>query len=135
MHPTNHRYTWSQKRIVNNVVKTIRSQIDFILCTNSTKHFLQNSRAYSNTLTSSDHRLVLCEIAIEWTHIWKKPAPNKPKYAVSKLCLSTEAKAKYQQTLHNSLTTSNNQKPLQERWDNIKTAVKSAAESTVGLQE
>ena len=136
MHKKNRRYTWLQKRVINDKVKTYRSQIDFILCSESSKHFLQNSRSYTNTLTSSDHNLVICLLNIEWHTAWRKPTPREPKYAVSKLSRSTEVKTRYQQTLDENLAKNPTEGiTLQTKWNSISEAIKSAAEISVGLQE
>ena len=135
-HPPKHRFTWSQKRVVDNIVKTYKSQIDFILCNSSSKPFLQNARSYGGTLTTSDHKLVICKLSIIWDKIWKKPATRKPKFAVNKIHNNQEEKEKYQRALDVNLSanTSNDQ-TLQEHWNAIKKSIKDAAEQTVGLQE
>ena len=51
-HHTKHHYTSSQKRVIDGQVKMYKSQIDFIICTDSSKSFLQNARFYSGTLTT-----------------------------------------------------------------------------------
>ena len=118
-----------------NKVYTLRSQIDFILCSETSKHFLRNSRSHTNTLTTSDHNLVTCSLNIEWRTAWRKPVKNIPKYAVSNLSRSNEVRTEYQRVLDENLADLPTEGTLQNRWNSIATAIKSAAETTVGLRE
>ena len=63
-HKACHITTWESKRNNpnNNKIIKIFSQIDYVLCQSSMKNILIDSRSYLETLTSSDHKLVVCKM-------------------------------------------------------------------------
>ena len=47
----------------------MHNQIDYIICQESQKHLLFNSRSLSNTLTNTDHRFVVTEMNIQMHNV------------------------------------------------------------------
>ena len=58
-HPARHITTWESQIKVNNKLVKICNQINYIICQENKKHLLYNSRSYSNSLTNTDHRIVV----------------------------------------------------------------------------
>ena len=75
-HPVKHRYTWSQQRATDGKTKRYKSQIYFVICTQNTKSTLENARSYGGTMTTSNHRLVVCDIMIKWNKLSKPKSQN-----------------------------------------------------------
>ena len=64
-HPARHQTTWSQTRTKNNETITIYNMIDFIICPQRFKSLFTDSRSYSGTLLTSDHRVVIGKLDIK----------------------------------------------------------------------
>ena len=85
-HPVKHRYTWTRQRTTDGITKKYKSQIDFVICTQNTKSTIQNARSYGGTMTTSNHRLVVFNIKIEWYKLSKpRPQNTKPNFAVKEI--------------------------------------------------
>ena len=96
----------------------IYNQIDYIICQENQKHLLCNSRPFSNTLTSTDHRIVDTEMNIQMHRLYKKENKRRDKPFNSQLLImnenirnqyKTELKSKIEQQtewndIHNSGT-------------------------------
>ena len=68
-HPTRHITLWESQIKVNNKFVKMHNQIDYIICQESQKHLLFNSRSLSNTLTNTDHRFVVTEMNIQMHNV------------------------------------------------------------------
>jgi len=88
-------------------------------------------------MTTSDHRLVVCDIRIKWYKLSKpKPQNTKPKFAVTKISKNKLVQIQYQSKIDELITNNINGKTTpQEKWDTIKNIIKNAALETAGLQE
>jgi hypothetical protein len=81
-HDAKHITTWSQHKKEKNTSKmiTIFNQIDYIITTKQQAHAMKDSRSYSGTETSSDHRLVVTRTNIEWAKLYnRKTSRNNTK--------------------------------------------------------
>ena len=76
-HPVSHIITWESQIKVNNKFVKIYNQIDYIICQENQKHLLRNSRSFSNTLTNTDHRIVVTEINVQINRLYKKENKRK----------------------------------------------------------
>ena len=130
--------TWSQQRTNKDtkIVTNIFNQIDYIIVDQSQKQCLRNSRSYSGTETTSDHRIVITRMEIHWPRLYKQQTNmegNEKKIDIQKLVRSKEIQEKYKDSIRNKLDQhqgkeySNNQK-----WENLKDIMKTSAEETVG---
>ena len=68
----------------------IYNQIDYIICQENQKHLLCNSRTFSNTLTSTDHRIVDTEMNIQMHRLYKKENKRRDKPFNSQLVIMNE---------------------------------------------
>ena len=136
-HPVKHRYTWFQQRTTDGKTKKYKSQIHFVICTQNTKSTLQNARSYGGTMTTSDHRLIVCDIKIEWyKHSKPKPQNTKPKFAVTKISKTKLVQIQYQNKIDELITNNIKCKTTpQKKWDTITNIIKNAALETAGLQK
>ena len=73
-HLAPHQTTWvgQIKDNITGDTENIYNQINFILCPKRFKHLLENSRAFCETLLTSDHKLVKTVVKIEQHRVWKK---------------------------------------------------------------
>ena len=110
----------------------VRNQIDFVLCKSRTFSSVTNSRSYNGPKTSSDHRLVICDIPkFKWHKIFLK-SKAVPKINCDRLINNPEIKDKYRNKVSESLENKENQ---QERWNNIVHTCIEAAKETAGIKE
>ena len=65
-HSARHQTTWSSTTTRNNETKTIYNMIDYIICPQRYKSMFTDSRSYSGTILTSDHRVVIGKISIKW---------------------------------------------------------------------
>ena len=79
----------SQIKVDNKLVK-VYNQIDYIICQENQKHLLCNSRSFSDTLTNTDHRIVVTVMNIQMHRVYKKENRKKEKPFNSQL-LSMDA--------------------------------------------
>ena len=95
-HHARHITTWSQTRIKkeDQSIVTIYNQIDYILCSQSNKATLKDARSYNGTEVSSDHRIVVTRIEMEWRRMFNtaKKQPMEPVYDVAKLVENEEVR-------------------------------------------
>ena len=124
--------TWENKRVhPKDLTKSIAvyNQIDYILCSEKIKHTLVNARSFSNTETSSDHRLVICKLQVERYNNFKNVNETHTKgYNTFQLIKSEETKNDYQQQLHENLC-----KMECTSWENIRGSITDAATKTIGF--
>ena len=132
-HKLAHRTTWE----CNNKYRhnPVRNQIDFILCKSKTFPSVTNSRSYNGPKTSSDHRLVICDIPkIKWHRIFQK-SRSPPKLNFERLVNDPQIKDSYKCKVNESLIPSDNQHNNQDRWDNIVKTCLEAARETAGTKD
>ena len=88
-------------------------------------------------MTTSDHRLVVCDIKIEWYKLSKpKPQNTKHKFAITTVSNNKLVQIQYQSKIDELITNNINSKTTpQEKWDTITNIIKNAALETAGLQE
>ena len=78
-HPARHQTTWvgRLKDKATDKIINIFNQIDYIICQQRHKQCLTNSRSYSGTLLSSDHKLVKTSFILKNQKLWKKPVTHR----------------------------------------------------------
>ena len=115
-HKLAHTTTWE----CNNRRKyPVRNQIDFILCKTNTFFSVTNSRSYSGTRTSSDHRLVICDIPkFKWHKIFPKKKVEQ-KVNCEKIIKNIDINKKYKREVREKFQESKRPTNNQERWDRI----------------
>ena len=90
---------------------------------NKYKHLLRNSRSYQGTLTSSDHRIVITSLQIDWyiVHMHKNiKSNNKNKsFNTNELIYDPTKRQEYQQKIEHRLIDETD-----KSWDKIKTVLK-----------
>ena len=89
-HPAQHITTWESQIKVNNKLVNIYNQIDYIICQENQKHLLCNSRSFSNTLTNTDHLIVITEVSIQMHCLYKKENKRRDKPFKSQLLIMNE---------------------------------------------
>ena len=134
-HPARHITTWTQQRIdkINNTVKLIHNQIDYILMKKNKKQNLQNARTYAGTETYSDHKLLVMVFEANWMKLYKKVNNNKKKeqkkrFNTRKLITEPETRAEYQQKLEKEAATV-------DTWEELGEMCKKTAEEVLGFAE
>ena len=132
-HKACHITTWESKRNNpnNNKITNIYSQIDYVLCQSSMKNILIDSRSYSGTLTSSDHKLVVCKMKVEPYKMHKPQIRNHKKpFNTTDLVSSTEVRERYCEKLTEEL------KDIESpTWDIIAEKITNVAEETLGFKK
>ena len=129
-HPARHITTWQNTRTVNGSYMMIYNQIDYIICSTSKKHCLIDARSFSNTLTDSDHRLVICEMEVDLHRLYKQKVSHKNKiYNCSMLVNDKEKKEEYQKAVETKINQLDNK---EIEWKVVQSKICEAAESTIG---
>ena len=124
-HPARHITTWESQIKVNNKLVKIYNQIDYIICQENQKHLLCNSRSYSNTLTYTDHRIVVTEMNIQMHHLYKKENKRRDKPFNSQLLTMHK-------DIRNQYKTELKSKILQQtEWNDIQKSIMSTAKVTI----
>ena len=142
-HKMAHRTTWvCPERKHNHTDKCgttrrnpYRNRIDYIIMRQQHRKLAQDSRSYSGTETTTDHRLVKTRLKLEWHKIKK----NKSENAIINLdnLKVKEIKSCYKKkvTEHMESHHKTNKKDTQAQWDIIKTSCIEAAKQTLGKKE
>ena len=122
-HPARHITTWSQHKKDSKSDKMISvfNQIDYIVCNRNQAHTMTDARSFAGTETSSDHRLVVTRIRINWPNIYRKfnKQTGVKRYNTDKLIENPE---RYRQMLDQKMQTSED-----SSWDSIKKAITETA--------
>ena len=125
-HPARHITTWESQIKVDNKIVKIYNQIDYIICQENQKHLLCNSRSYSNTLTNTDHRIVVTEMNIQMHRIYKKDNKRKEKPFNSQLLtMNEDIRNQYKNELRTKIE-------QQIEWNDIQKSITSTAQTTIG---
>ena len=134
-HSARHQTTWIGQQRMNEKILLIYNQIDFIICKRKDKNIFTDVRSYAGTSITSDHKLVVGKISIDWNKIYKvRMQPSTPKINIQKLNLEKESRDNYKRELDNILNMTNNDfTDPQANWDGLKKSIKTAAINCVGL--
>ena len=104
----------------------INCQIDYINCQENQKHLLCNSRSFSNTLTSTDHCIVVTKMNIQMHCLYKKENKRRDKPFNSQLLTMNE-------NIRNQYKTELKLKIEQQiEWNDIENSITSTAKVTIG---
>ena len=118
------------------VLYTIYNVIDFVICRQAHKSILSDSRSYAGTLLDSDHRLLISKLDLRHLHnIWEhlgRPQPKKRVRFNTDELTNAPKRAQFREGVIESLADIDTSSPVSERWSQIKQALSSAAESTIG---
>ena len=125
-HPARHITTWESQIKVDNKLVKVCNQIGYIICQENQKHLLCNSRSFSDTLTNTDHRIIVTVMNIQMHRVYKKENRKKEKPFNSQL-LPKDADIRNQ--YKNELKTKIEQ---QTEWNDIQNSITSTAKNTIG---
>ena len=64
---------------VDDKLVKVYNQIDYIICQENQKHLLCNSRSFSDTLTNTDHHIVVTVMNIQMHRVYKNENRKKEK--------------------------------------------------------
>ena len=138
-HSARHKTTWQGQRrdAATGQVAPIYNVIDFVICRQSHKRLLVDSRTYAGTLLDSDHRLLTAKVDLTqlynvWGRIEKVRTSKRVRYNTC-LLANEPYRAKFWDAVSEALPEINTNASASERWNSVENIVKEAAESTIGL--
>ena len=138
---TRHKTTWQgqYRDATNGTIIPIYNTIDFVICRQSHKSLLTDSRAYAGTLLDSDHRLRIAQLDLSrlyyvWSEIAQPPSAKYARYNTEQL-VSGPIRTKFRDAVSESLPDVNPNLSASQKWDLLKGTRKSAAETTIGRTE
>ena len=123
----------------NGNIVPIYNTIDFVICRQSHKILLTDSRAYAGTLLDSDHRRLIAQFDLSrlyyvWSEITQPPSAKHARYNTEQLA-SGSIRTKFRDAVSESLPDVNPNLSASQKWDLLKETLKSAAETTIGRTE
>ena len=129
-----HITTWSKHiKTENNKIISTFSQIDYILVDYGKKHILTDAPTYAGTETTSDHRIVVVRLQVNWSQMYAKKMKcvSERKINTQKLVNDENSKMKYQQELEIKIKKliDNNE----NSYNNIRNTMKETAIEQVGF--
>ena len=134
-HRAKHITTWSQQRTnkETKIVTNIYNQIDYIIINQRQKQCLTDSRSYSGTETTSDHRLVVTRMEVHWPRRYKqqlKPKSREKRFNIKKLTWNKEIQNRYQENIKARLNIDKDQEQNNnnQKWEKLKETMKKSAE-------
>ena len=137
-HSARHKTTWQGQRrdVTTCQVVPIYNVIDFVICTQTHKKLLTDSRSYSGTLLHSDHRMLVAKLDLRqlfdvWGCIEKARIPKHVWYNTD-LLVNDLFRAMFRAAVSDSNLEVNTNTTASERWTSVEHILKSAAESTIG---
>ena len=140
-HATRHKTTWQgqYRDATNGNIVPMYNTIDFVICRQSHKSLLRDSRAYAGTLLDSDHRLLIAQLNLSrlyyvWSEITQPPSAKHARYNTEQLA-SGHIRTKFRDAVSESLPDVNPNLSANQKWDLLKGTLKSAAETTIGRTE
>ena len=140
-HATRHKTTWQgqYRGATNGNIVPIYNTIDFVICRQSHKSLLTDSRAFAGTLLDSDHRLLIAQLDLSrlyyvWSEIAQPPSAKHARYNTEQLA-SGPIRTKFRDAVSESLPDVNPNLSASQKWDLLKGTLKSAAETTIGRTE
>ena len=133
----NTAFHWQRRDAATGQVVPIYNVIDFVICRQSHKRLLVDSRTYAGTLLDSDHRLLTAKVDLTqlynvWGRIEKVRTSKRVRYNTSSLA-NEPYRAKFCDAVSEVLPEINTNASASERWSSVENIVKEAAESTIGL--
>ena len=136
-HAARHKTTWQgqYRDTTTGDIVPIYNVIDFVICRQAHKSILTDSRSYVGTLLDSDHRLLITKLDLRHLHIWEhlgRPQPKKRVRFNTDELTNAPKRAQFREGFIESLADIDTSSPVSERWSQIKQALSSAAESTIG---
>ena len=140
-HATRHKTTWRgqyRDATTGNVVP-IYNTIDFVICRQSHKSLLTDSRAYAGTLLDSDHRLLIAQLDLSrlynvWSGSARPPSAKHTRYNTEQLA-SEPLRTQFRDAVAESLPEVTPNLSANQKWDLLKGTLKSAADTTIGRTE
>lgn len=114
-HKQAHRTTWTSKQFTD---KTVRNQIDYILCQIPEKINVIDSRSYSGIFLDTDHYLVITKVKME-RNIKRTYKRHENKQINIENLKSNVARDKYKLELDKELKTMESKLETKEIWTNI----------------
>ena len=102
----------------------VYNQIDYILC--RFKQHLKDCRAYSGTIMSSDHRLLIAKVFLEKVHRYRQHGGRTATFDVAPLTRDAEVRQRYQEEVTKLLDTKQTL-----TWPQVMEVIQLAAESTL----
>ena len=140
-HATRHKTTWQgqYRDATNGNIVLIYNTIDFVICRQSHKSLLTDSRAFAGTLLDSNHRLLIAQLDLSrlyyvWSEIAQPPSAKHARYNTEQLA-SGPIRTKFRDAVSESLPDVNLNLSASQKWDLLKGTLKSAAETTIGRTE
>ena len=140
-HATRHKTTWQgqYRDATNGSIVPIYKTIDFVICRQSHKSLLTDSRAFAGTLLDSDHRLLIAQLDLSrlyyvWSEIPQPPSAKHARYNTEQLA-SGPIRTKFRDAVSESLSDVNPNLSASQKWDLLTGTLKSAAETTIGRTE
>ena len=129
-----HITTWSKhiKTENNNIISTF-SQIDYILIDYGKKHLLTDARTFAGSETTSDHRIVVVKLQVNWSQMYAKQMKcvNEKRINTQQLIHDENSRTKYQQNLEIKI-----KKLIEDNennYNNIRKTMKDTAIEQVGF--
>ena len=107
-----------------------RNQIDFILIKIKQNITVFDSRSYGGMRTNSDHKQVVCKLAIKWPYSNKQT--KKPRRINLSLLKNPDYSMRYKAEIENKMSQQQSHITNQQRWTNIINITKNAAIETLG---
>ena len=137
-HPAKHKI-WYQKRIspTTKIVSNTYNQIDYIILDQKQKQTLTDARSYGRTETSSYHRLVKARMEKTWPRLdhQRIPRSHQQKFDTKHLTQSKDDQGGYNEQIIQEIKNKlHAETTITNKWDLLKSIVKSAAESKVGYK-
>lgn len=140
-HSARHITTWvgSRRDTSSGSVVPIYNQIDYVICRQSQKRLLVDSRTFSGCHTQSDHRLLVARLQLGRfygiMHRDKCRSKMEPKLDMSRLATDSQLREQYQAELQeqlsrntvNSVDTSANTVLAGDKWEFVKAGISSAS--------
>ena len=104
------------------------------------KQTLTDARSYGGAETSSDHRLVVARMELDWPRLYYKrpPVSRQQKFDTKHLVQNEDAQNGYKAHVTHamqSIEQSRQEPTMTHKWEKLKTIIKSAAESHIGYQK
>ena len=136
-HSSRHHTTWEGrfKPPEASLTVPVYNTIDFVIAPTKYCSLLFDSRSYAGTETTSDHRLVVSRIHLSNMYkLWHKKSSQPPKcIAVHDLTYHHPKRTEYIHRVKDCIAASTPNKSAQERLNNIRQILTTAAKEMVGL--
>ena len=111
---------------VDDKLVKVYNQIDYIICQENQKHLLCNSRSFSDTLTNTDHHIVVTVMNIQMHRVYKNENRKKEKPFNSQLSsMDADIRNQYKNKLKTKIE-------QQTEWNDIQNSITSTAKNTIG---